>query len=128
MGVPTYQIHNVMKLFSSRLQRRDSERRTLADDPRRAVPAESRRRSIDTRVTAEILQRLNRSGVAARREAVHGPSAAPTGGQAERRLAEFTYQLIDGDNLTHSATFSVQDPSFLIDRFEDLSDDGTGER
>jgi hypothetical protein len=126
MGVPSYQVHNVMKLFSHRLQRNAPEGHEPLGGQPGAVPAEGRRRSIAARVTSEIFQRLNRSGVEVRREALHMTPKAPPCGIGDRHGTEFTYQLIDSQNVARNATFSVQDPSFLIDRYEDLSDDGPG--
>jgi hypothetical protein len=79
---------------------------------------------IATRVTSEIFQRLNRSAIACRRDPDSARGSRPRNDPIDPKPADFTYRLIDADNTEHMACLSVQDPSFLLEPFEDPSDEG----
>lgn len=119
MSVPVYQIHNVMRLFGSRLTGNGAGR----PQPVRRM-AEAKQRLIASRVTGEIFQRLNRTAIACRQPSDSTREAKPEKNPMEAGPADFTYRLIDADNTERTACLSVRDSSFLLDPFDDPSDKG----
>ena len=123
MDVPTYQIHNVMKIFTSRLIQEGRGRDTHSTRRQAETIAEAKRRAIATRVTAEIFNHLNQSGIASNRGVALGLPEESQADPPRNKATEFTYRVIDAANNERTASLSVEDPSFLIGRIEDLADD-----
>ena len=123
MDVPTYQIHNVMKIFTSRLIKEGSGRDPRSFRRQAEMMAEAKRRAIATRVTAEVFNRLNQSGIASNRGVALGLPVEAPADPPRNQPTEFTYRIIDAENNERTASLSVEDPSFLTGRIEDLADD-----
>lgn len=130
MFVPSYQIHNVLNVYSKQLRHNmsSSNRETLSEK----VPAdkvsltpEAKRQATMEKVSKDILEKISRLGT--REIADHQPAErSKTGLEGEiaandRKETTFVFNVIDTINQKRRNTLSVEDSNFLIKRLEQLS-------
>jgi len=130
MFVPSYQMHNVLNVYSKQL--RDSmtsgNRKNLSEklpaDPG-SLTLEGKRQATLEKVSKDILKKITRFGTQ------NGVDQQPTERATERVEKEigvddteestFVFNVIDTINQKRRNTLSVEDSSFLIKRLEQLS-------
>ncbi|MFC1814335.1 hypothetical protein ACFL0M_00015 [Thermodesulfobacteriota bacterium] len=127
MRVPSYQIHNVLKLYSKQLivagtvkSEPDVGRGPTFDD--KPVITGGMRREIISKTTAEIIAKITRFDS---RDSIdlkiEGLSQRKPGGNVplkDQGATEFIFNRINDDNHKITTTLSFEDPTFLIKRLE----------
>ncbi len=130
MFVPSYQMHNVLNVYSKQL--RDSMTSGNKKNLSEKLPAdqvsltpEGKRQATLEKVSKDILEKITRFGTR------NGVDQQPTERAAERAEKEteaddtkestFVFNVIDTINQKRRNTLSVEDSSFLIKRLEQLS-------
>jgi hypothetical protein len=129
MQIPSYQIHNVLKVYSKQLsQSRIIERQKAlgkkADSDKINISAEAKRQAIINRVAADIVDRITNSGpqdeveqeIVSKLENEIGKSV-----QFASQSTGFVFNEINGDNEKTTNTLQMNDSSFLIKRLEELA-------
>ena len=132
MYVPSYQMHNVLKVYSNKLRhtisskdQRNSEK--LPVDQLDLTSGRKRRATIE-KVSKEILDKIIRFGTQTD-SAPNGRSEHVTSSQDKEcataipNKAGFIFNIIDTINKKTTNTVSVEDSRFLIQRLEQLSKD-----
>jgi hypothetical protein len=130
MLVPSYQMHNVLNVYSKQL--RDSmtsgNRKNLSEKlpaDQASLTLEGKRQATLEKVSKDILEKITRLGTQ------NGVDQQPTERATERVETEtgvddtegstFVFNVIDNINQKRRNTLSVEDSSFLIKRLEQLS-------
>ncbi len=123
MAVSSYQIHQVLKVFSRRLyEQRGGPGPAASGEPAAAVHGvsiaeEGKRRSIPAAVTADIVNRLTGACVYALGKEAGRPTALPAGVRpAPPAPGDFIYHLVDACNRKVRASLRVEDAEVLIGR------------
>ena len=130
MFVPSYQMHNVLNVYSKQL--RDSmtsgNRKNLSDKlpaDQVSLTLEGKRQATLEKVSKDILEKIARFG--SRNGADQQPTERATERVEKETAAEdtekstFVFNVIDTINQKRRNTLSVEDSSFLIKRLEQLS-------
>ncbi len=130
MFVPSYQMHNVLNVYSKQLRHsmtagnKKSLSEKLPADQVSLTP-EAKRQATMEKVSKDILEKItrleNRSGTDHQpseraKEAVEREATADEGNETT-----FVFNVIDAINQKRRNTLSVEDSSFLIKRLEQLS-------
>jgi len=117
MQVSDYQIHNVLKDYSRQLiLRRISEQNGSAVS--RSGISDAKRQAVIEKISESIILKLARIDS----DGEHS-SGSP---EPQRKTAEdhkeslFFYNVIDPDNQKKTCSLSVEDPVFLMKKFDDL--------
>lgn len=132
MFVPSYQMHNVLNVYSNKLKRNirsEENKNTLDKTPfdRITLTSEGKRRTTIEKVSKEIFDKIIRLGSQA--ESPQGISGtvnekSENGSKsAEMDKSGFVFNVIDTINKKTTNTISMEDPSFLIQRLNRLSKD-----
>jgi hypothetical protein len=127
MHIPSYQIHNVLKLYANQLsQSKLSEQENLSSGEMTiesfSISAEGKRRAIIEKVATDIVQRITCFGPA------EDPGDEASQGWRDEDDAQandvpskqmrFVFNVIDASNQKLTTTLSVEDSSFLLKRLE----------
>jgi methionyl-tRNA formyltransferase len=131
MQIPSYQIQNVLKVYSKQLSQgkilsRNSKfgvaNKASADSV--TISSEGKRQAIIDKVAANIVDRIITEGPKKENE-------AQITDQIERELGkkinfskdktQFTYTTIDDDNNKTTKTLSVEDSKFVVQRMTELA-------
>ena len=134
MYVPSYQMHNVLNVYSKKLRHKISSKdqntsETLPVD-RVDLTSEGKRRTTIEKVSKEILDKIIRFG--SQTDSSHGRSEHikvnpdKVSASAKPNRVGFVFNAIDTINKKTTNTVSVEDSSFLIQRLEQLSKDAIG--
>jgi len=134
MYVPSYQMHNVLNVYSKKLRHKISSKdqntsETLPVD-RVDLTSEGKRRTTIEKVSKEILDKIIRFG--SQTDSSHGRSEHmkankdKVSASAKPNRVGFVFNVIDTINNKTTNTVSVEDSSFLIQRLEQLSKDAIG--
>ena len=134
MYVPSYQMHNVLNVYSKKLRHKISSKdqntsETLPVD-RVDLTSEGKRRKTLEKVSNEILDKIIHFG--SQTDSSHGRSGHMKGNtnkvsaSAKPNRVGFVFNVIDTINNKTTNTISVEDSSFLIQRLEQLSKDPVG--
>jgi hypothetical protein len=130
MFVPSYQMHNVLNVYSKQLRdsmtsgnRKNLSEKLTADQV--SLTLEGKRQATLEKVSKDILEKITRLGTQ------NGVDQQPTEHAAERaeektaaddtKESTFVFNVIDTINQKRRNTLSVEDSSFLIKRLEQLS-------
>jgi len=131
MQIPSYQIQNVLKIYSKQLSQgkmlsRNSKfgiANTVSGDSV-SISSEGKRKAIIDKVAANIVDRIITEGPKEENE-------AQITDQIERELGkkinfskdktQFTYTTIDDDNNKTTKTLSVEDSQFIVKRMTELA-------
>ena len=131
MYVPSYQMHNVLKVYSKQLKQKmvtKPKKKVAPSKPqvsRAKLATEGRRRTAIEKVSKDILKKISRYGTlkAERqrntehvKESSNGETAANT---TENKI--FVFNKIDAIDQKSRNTLSVNDSSFLIKKLEQLT-------
>jgi hypothetical protein len=130
MFVPSYQMHNVLNVFSKQLRHNlisDNKKNTpekLRADQVSLTPKVKRQATIE-KVSNDIIEKITRFGSQTRSD--HEPTErAKKGvekgtGAGDAKETTFVFNVIDTINQKTRNTLSVENSSFLIKRLEQLS-------
>ncbi len=129
MQIPSYQIQNVLKVYSRQVSQgkilarnKNGSKMNFADSV--SISSEGKRRLIIDRVTDEIVDKIITEGTSQSSAAENDTPDAPItykhpaavhmkDKKAARNSKEFTYTVIDKENKKTSQTLSVMDPQFI---------------
>jgi len=130
MFVPSYQMHNILNVYSKQLRHNmtSGNRKTLSDKlpvDLVSLTPEGKRQATIEKVSKDILEKITRLGTwngadqqpAERaKEGVEKESTAD-----DTKETTFVFNVIDTINQKRRNTLSVEDSSLLIKRFEQLA-------
>jgi len=130
MFVPSYQMHNVLNVYSKKLRhnmtsgnRKNLSERLSADQV--SLTPEGKRQATIEKVSNDILEKITRLGY--RKGVDQQPTERAKDGVEKETAADdgrettFVFNVIDTINQKRRNTLSVEDSSFLINRLEQLS-------
>ena len=130
MLVPSYQMHNVLNVYSRKLRHNitsGKDQNTSEKPPanRIKLTSEGKRRATIEKVSKEIFDKIIRFGSQAdsllrRSEQIKGKAEKEIA-SAKTNKTGFVFNVIDTINKKTTNTVSVEDSSFLIQRLEQLS-------
>jgi len=123
--VASYQIHNVLKLYTDRIRKRHC-RSELAGDSSAVcqtwLPDEVRRDYLVDRLAADIMSRIQRKGP------LEGPAKVTPEPEPELESSgsglDFVYNIIGPDRCKKTVRLSIHDSDFLLRRIEELAAKG----
>ena len=131
MFVPSYQMHNVLNVYTKKLRHniksKDQNKSEKPPTDRVKLTSERKRRATIEKVSKEIYEKIIRFGSQA--ESSHPKSeqikvkVAKKVASAKTNKSGFVFNVIDTINRKTTNTVSVEDSSFLIQRLEQLSKD-----
>ena len=132
MLVPSYQMHNVLNVYSRKLRHnitsgKDQNRSEKPPANRIKLTSEGKRRATIEKVSKEIFDKIIRFGSQAdsllrRSEQIKGKAEKEIA-SAKTNKTGFVFNVIDTIDKKTTNTVSVEDSSFLIQRLEQLSKD-----
>ena len=131
MFVPSYQMHNVLNVYSKKLRHnittKDQNISKKPNDDRVNLTSEGKRRATIEKVSKDIFDKIIRFGSQAdsphrRSEQIKGKADREIA-VAKTNTAGFVYNVIDAIDKKTTNSVSVEDSSFLIQRLEQLSKD-----
>ena len=130
MFVPSYQMHNVLNVFSKQLRhnmiygnKKNTPEKLPADQV--SLTPESKRQATIEKVSNDIIEKITRLGSQTRSDqepterAKEGVAKETAAGDAKETA--FVFNVIDTINQKTRNTLSVEDSNFLIKRLEQLS-------
>ena len=131
MFVPSYQMHNVLNVYTKKLRQSiNSKDQNPTEKPpadRAKLTSGGKRRATIEKVSKEIYEKIIRFGSQADSSQ---PKSKQIKGKVNRKVASaktnktgFVFNVIDTINKKTTNTVSVEDSSFLIQRLEQLSKD-----
>jgi hypothetical protein len=129
MYVPSYQMHNVLNVYSKQLKQHVSSgnhnriKRTLTN--REQLTPEGKRQATIDKVSSDILNKITRfdSLAETRQRITENNAMTPQNESAADNKQEttFVFNAIDSLNQKITNTLSVEDSGFLIKKFEQLA-------
>jgi hypothetical protein len=132
MFVPSYQMHNVLNVYSKQLRHNmtSATKKNLSQKlpvDQVSLTPEGKRRTTIEKVSKDILEKITRFITQKRVDQQPG-ERAQEGVQKETatddtKESAFVYNVIDTINQKRRNTLSVENSSFLIKRFEQLSNE-----
>ena len=131
MFVPSYQMHNVLNVYSKKLRHnitsKDQNMSKKALTDRVNLTSEGKRQATIEKVSKEILDKIIRFGSQVdsplrRSDQIKANTDKESGSVKTNRLG-FVFNVIDTINKKTTNRLSVEDSSFLIQRLEQLSKD-----
>ena len=132
MYVPSYQMHNILNVYSKKLRHNISSKDQRNSEKLQVdqvdLTSERKRRATIDKVSKEILDKIIRFG-SQTDSAPHGRSEHITASKEKEcataipNKAGFVFNIIDTINKKTTNTVSVEDSKFLIQRLDQLSKD-----
>ena len=130
MFVPSYQMHNVLNVYSRQLRHNmaSANKKSLSEklpSDQVSLTPEGKRQATIERVSKDILEKISRLG--SRNGVDQQPMERAKDGVEKETTADdgkettFEFNVIDTINEKRRNTLSVEDSSFLIKRLEQLS-------
>ena len=130
MFVPSYQMHNVLNVYSRQLRHNmaSANKKSLSEklpSDQVSLTPEGKRQATIERVSKDILEKISRLG--SRNGVDQQPTEHAKDGVEKETTADdgkettFEFNVIDTINEKRRNTLSVEDSSFLIKRLEQLS-------
>jgi poly-D-alanine transfer protein DltD len=129
MYVPSYQMHNVLNVYSKQLKQNVSSGNNnpaarMLTDRVNLTPEEKRQATIE-KVSKDILSKITRFGSLAetrQRITAENEMIPPNNSPAdEKQETTFVFNAIDSINQKITNTLSVEDSGFLIQKLEQLA-------
>jgi len=136
MLVSSYQIHNVLRVYSKQLSQDRSVQKlkpgmTKQPSDQIKLSTEGKRKTTIERVAREILNKISHYGSEGRiriREQDASPENAINHLESDNKTETgFVFNVMDNLNKKKRTALSVQDTKFLIDRLEELAKEAVGE-
>ena len=136
MFVSSYQIHNVLNVYSKQLSQDRNAQKAKPENGKQQLDqinlsTEGKRRAIIERVAQDILNKISRYGSKSEMKTQEQDQAR---GHLKNRLdpdnkkeAGFVFNVIDDLNKKTTTALSVKDTKFLIDRLEQMAKDAVEE-
>ena len=130
MFVSSYQIHNVLNVYSKHLSQDRSVQNQEAGNKRRSsdrisLSTEGKRRATIEKVAQDILNKISLYGSEAEIKAqgsdLSGDRAKRTPESDIKKETAFVFNVIDHLNNKTTNALSVKDTNFLVDRLEQLA-------
>jgi hypothetical protein len=137
MYVPSYQMHNVLNVYSKQLRQNVSSGRNSITPERMPtdqvnLTLEGKRQATIKKVSMEILNKITRFGslTETRPRITEDDKMGPDKETAadERQETTFVFNAIDSINQKITNTLSVEDSGFLIQRLEQLAKESGGKK
>jgi len=132
MFVPSYQMHNVLNVYSKQLRHNmtSGHKNNLSENmpaDQVSLTPEAKRQATIEKVSKDILEKITRFGA---QNGVDQESTAQTRKEADKESAKddttestFVYNVIDTINQKRRNTVSVENSSFLTKKLGQLSND-----
>ncbi len=130
MQIPSYQIQNVLKVYSRQLSqgklmsRQKAGQAEMVPADNVSISSEGKRQAIIEKVASSIVDRIITDGPKEENE-------KQIASQVEKELGkkimfskaknQFTYTVVDGDNKKITHTLSVEDSRFIVKRMTELA-------
>lgn len=136
MLVSSYQIHNVLNVYSKQLSQDRNAQKPRPENEKQQLDqinlsTEGKRRAIIERVAQDILNKISRYGS---KSEMKTPEQDQSREHSENGLdpdnkkeTGFVFNVIDDLNKKTTTALSVKDTKFLIDRLEQLAKDAVEE-
>lgn len=131
MEIPSYQIQNVLKVYSKQLTqgkilaRNKNVGRNQVSADNVNISAEGKRTAIIEKVAANIVDRITREGPREKEEQeITGQIENELGGKIDftrRKEEKFSFTTIDENNKKVTKYLSVEDSNFVIRRLTELA-------
>lgn len=137
MFVPSYQMHNVLNVYSNKLRRNimSEKNQNMPEKPpsdRASITSERKRRATIEKVSREIFDKITRFRYQVESsQHTFDPIKGKPGnenGSDEKDKARFVFNVIDTINKKKTNTISVEDPNFFIQRLDQWAKDSKTER
>ncbi len=131
MQIPSYQIQNVLKVYSrqltqgkilSRSNKFGSDIKTSADSV--SISSEGKRQSIIDKVATSIVDRIITEGPKEKNEEIITSQIEKELGKKinfAKNRKQFTYTVVDENNKKTTHTLSVEDSKFIVNRMTELA-------
>jgi hypothetical protein len=132
MLVSSYQIHNVLNVYSKQLSQDKNARKLKAENETQPpdqinLSTEGKRKAIIERVAQDILNKISRYGskseMKTQESDLSRKNAKSIPDSDNKKEAGFVFNVIDELNKKTTTALSVKDTKFLIDRLEQLAKD-----
>ncbi|MBF0377058.1 MAG: hypothetical protein HQK72_06200 [Desulfamplus sp.] len=137
MQIPSYQIQNVLKVYSKQLSqgRAIARNQQAGNDTSSAdkvkISAEGKRAAIIDKVAAGIVDKITTVGPQETMEKeITGKLEKEMGGKIDftkRKGEKFSFSSIDENNQKSTQTLSVEDSNFVLKRMKQLAREAAGE-
>ena len=124
MIISTYQIYNVLNELSSQLTRRDkstskeTEQQDSSSLEAVKISTGGKRLAVIDKVADDIVKRISKYNPVAEGDSEISCLHRHETRKIESNETEFTYNVIDENNMKKIRVLSVENPGFLIDRRE----------
>jgi len=120
MYIPSYKVHNILKVFSEQLtQSKISERKSTIKGINKSV--EGKRQAIIKKVAAEIFDRITHSGIHEDVDNKLKDQLKENGSEyTEEEKNEFVFNTIDNNNNKSIGRLLISDASVLIKQLEQM--------
>ncbi len=129
MYIPSYQMHNVLNVYSKQLSQKriggnsKNQFKNPVSDQIKLSPEGKRKATIE-KVAKEILDKITRLGNQNEEDQIAlgepRPGQGKQGNTDKTRSNEFVFNVIDEVNRKKQNSLSVEDTSFLVNRLEQL--------
>ena len=131
MQIPSYQMHNVLKVYSRQLSENKHQHQTrsagrkAAEGDRITISAEGKRKAIIDKVTADVVDRITRFGP--REDVDHEVlkrlrnEADPDAESSEADTGQFVFNVIGTDDQKQTSSLPLETSDFLTQRLEELA-------
>jgi hypothetical protein len=132
MFVSSYQIHNVLNVYSKQLSQDRNAQKLKAENEKQPpdqinLSTEGKRRAIIERVAQDILNKISRYGakseVMTQEQDLSREKAKSSLESDNKKETGFVFNVIDDLNKKTKTALSVKDTKFLLDRLEQLAKD-----
>ena len=125
MHIPSYKIHNVLKVFSEQLTQSKTSEQNKFQEQKPTIKginkaSEEKRQAIIKKVADEIFDRVIRSGIQNKVENEIGSKLKESGPEYTEEKNEFVFNIIDEKDEKISGRLLISDGSILIKQLEQV--------
>ena len=130
MHIPSYQIQNVLKVYSRQLsQGKILSKNKLSDGGKLSadnvsISSEGKRQAIIEKVASNIVDRIISEGPKEKNEEIITSQIEKEFGKKisfSKEKNQFTYTMVDNNNNKVTQTLSVEDSKFIVNRMTELA-------
>lgn len=132
MLVSSYQIHNVLNVYSKQLSQDRSAQKLKTDNKKQSsdrihLSTEGKRKAMIEKVAQDILSKISHYGsrveTKTKEQGLPREQAKSSLKSDNKKETAFVFNVIDDLNKKTTTALSVKDTNFLIDRLEQLAND-----